>query len=109
MDGLVGVDIKRHQTGEPCPHPVLVRGNESVDAACNLARDRTQPPDVLIPSGGQFAYIVTKGRMVTKRTVEAVRQLMREQAHRRWGERVVQGKLAVVSRHIYTPVLDLRF
>ena len=59
-DGFVGVDVKSHQTGPPCPYPVIVRGNESIDTECDHARNKPRPPDVFIPTGGQFAFLVTK-------------------------------------------------
>ena len=35
--GLVGVDVRSHQPGEPIPMRIIVAGNEAQDQACNSA------------------------------------------------------------------------
>ena len=109
QDGLVGVDIKSHQVGcAPCPYPAVVAGNEAVDQACDEARNRQRPPDIMLPTGGLFAHLIIGGRMVTGQPAVAIRELFRDQAEVEWRSKPVQGRVAVLSRHVFTDALDIR-
>ena len=48
LHGLVGVDIKSHQRGDPLPHPVVVQGNAQQDLGCRHAQP--MPESIPIPS-----------------------------------------------------------
>ena len=48
--GLVGVDVKSHQTSTLIPYPVITAGNEEQDTYCKGANVRHSPPDILFPS-----------------------------------------------------------
>ena len=105
---IVGVDIKSHQVGNPCPYPAIVAGNEAQDEACSEARSRAQPPDVHIPSGGHLAFVAVDGRMVTEPIAIAVRRRLRDQADNSWKRREIQGKVVNMCWYVYTKTLDLR-
>ena len=106
--GLVGVDIKSHQVGPPCPYPVMVEGNEVQDRGCDEARGTDQPHDIFVPTGGFFAYAVVDGRMVTGSSFPFSRKFMRDQADAEWPVRAVQGKVGSIYRRLYTTALDLQ-
>ena len=99
--GLVGVDVKSHQQGDPCPYPVIIEGNEQQDEGCRQARLRPQPPDIFLPAGSLFAFLVWEGRMITTTTREAVRRQLRLQACQQWKLRRVQGKIARLGPELY--------
>lgn len=107
-EGMVGVDVKSHQEGPPCPYPTIVAGNEAQDKACDEARSLPRPPDVHLPTGGLFAFAILDGRMVTEPIVAAVRKVLRDQADVAWRRWEVQGKLAGLGGLVYTAVLDMR-
>ncbi|CAE7770376.1 unnamed protein product [Symbiodinium sp. CCMP2592] len=104
-DGLVGVDLKSHQTQDPCPHPVIVAGNASQDAGCRLAAAGAAPPDVLLPAGGTFAFLVREGRMITSPARAAIRKVLRQEAASQWVAKPVQGKAGRMGDLIFRPCL----
>ena len=107
--GLVGVDVKSHQVGPPCPYPAIVAGNEAQDAFCDSeTRALARPHDVDVPSGGDFAAVTYDGRLITTSIAAAVRRLGRAQAHQAWCERPVQGHVARLASAIYGPAIDIR-
>ena len=106
-NGVVGVDVKSHQIGPPCPAAVVVQGNEAQDRACDAARSGRMPPDVLMPSGGFFATLSVGGRTVTRSPARAIRALLREQALGMWMTKPVQGKVACMPRALFFPCLDV--
>ena len=108
QDGLVGVDIKSHQGGTPCPYPAVVAGNEAVDQACDEARGFPRPQDIMLPTGGLFAHLIIGGRMVTGQPAVAIRELFRDQAEVERRSKPVQGRVAALSRLVYTDGLDIR-
>ena len=83
-------------------------GSEAQDAFCDAARRMMRPHNVDLPTGGFFAFAVYEGRMVTAHATVAIRRLARAQAAAAWRERPVQGHLARMAQHIYTPALDIR-
>ena len=93
-DGIVGVDIKSHQNGANRPYTAISHGNETQDTACNQWYGTPTPPDIKYPSGGLFAFASVQGYLVTGRPLETVRGILREQAHREWAHKPVQGKVA---------------
>ena len=105
--GLVGVDVRSHQSGEPIPMRIIVAGNEAQDQACNAAMSLPRPTPVSLPTGGTFAYISYHGAMVTSSARDAVRDLLRCQALDEWKLRPVQGKVATLTALVYTPALDM--
>ena len=106
--GLVGVDMKSHQTQPPRPYSIVVKGNEAQDTGCHRARSMPKPADVLIPSGSLFASLCVSGRLVTAPAREAVRAVLRQDATQQLKQRRVQGKLARMSEDIYLPGLQPR-
>eukprot|EP00439_Symbiodinium_sp_Y106_P055377 s232_g7.t1 len=104
--GLVGVDIKSHQTLSALPHPVLVQGNQLQDEGCAEARAHPSLPDLRRPVGGTFAYLVCQGRSVTSPARDLIRNLMRQEALSSWASKPVQGLIAHVSHEIFKPCLN---
>ena len=108
-DGLVGVDVKSHQSAWPRqPYPIIADGNDMADAACETARQLPLPQDVLLPTGGFLAFLTLDGRMVTGSVAKTIRGRLRSQAETAWRQRAVQGKVATLATHLFTRVLDLR-
>ena len=105
-DGVVGVDIRSHQTNTSLPFPVLTQGNEAQDAGCSAQSRSAAPPDIRVPTAGTFAWICLDGRMVTGPIRQCVRQVQRGQSEAAWSERPVQGLLPRVANQIFTPSLD---
>ena len=105
-DGVVGVDIRSHQTNTSLPFPVLTQGNEAQDAGCSAQSRSAAPPDIRVPTAGTFAWIGLDGRMVTGPIRQCVRQVQRGQSEAAWSERPVQGLLPRVANQIFTPSLD---
>ena len=108
LDRVVGVDIKSHQTGTPVPLEAVVAGNVAQDTACDEVRRDARPQDVLIPSGGFFAFAVFSGRMVTGPISGMVRDSLRRQAEVGWRQRVVQGRIASLGGEVVGAALDVR-
>ena len=104
--GVVGVDIRSHQSESSLPFPVLVSGNEAQDAGCSAALALPVPPDVLIPSGGTFAWFSADARMVTSPIRNHVRSTLRMQSTEAWSKRAVQGLIPRLSQHLFLPALD---
>ena len=48
--GLVGVDVKSHQTRSSIPYPVITEGTEEQDSYCKGALARERPPHIILPS-----------------------------------------------------------
>ena len=69
--GLVGVDVKSHQSGIPVLMDLIVLGNEAQDRACAAAR---------LPSEGPFGFLCYHQAMVTSPTRSAIRGVLRQQA-----------------------------
>ena len=63
--GLVGVDVKSHETNSALPYPAITTGNDKQDRNCEGARLPRAPSAIKIPSGGPFAYLCKDGHMVT--------------------------------------------
>ena len=103
----MGVDVKSHQDGPPCPSAVIVQGNVVQDAACDAARSLRLPSGVAMPSGGFFAGLSIRGRSVTRSALRAVRSEVREQALALWKTKPVQGKVALMHRALFLPCLDV--
>ena len=89
-DGVVGVDIRSHQTNTSLPFPVLTQGNEAQDVGCSAQSRSAAPPDIRLPTAGTFAWIGLDGRMVTGPIRQCVRQVQRGQSEAAWSERPVQ-------------------
>ena len=106
--GLVAVDIKSHQQHSAIPHPVITRGNELQDEGCSLGRNLMRPPDVLYPTGGFFAFLVTDGKAIGSPIRKVVRALLRTQASQQWKQRKVQGHVATQAHEVFGPALDMR-
>ena len=104
--GVVGVDIRSHQSESSLPFPVLVSGNKAQDAGCSAALALPVPPDVLIPSGGTFAWFSADARMVTSPIRTHVRSTLRMQSTEAWSKRAVQGLIPHLSQHLFLPALD---
>ena len=62
--GLVGVDVKSHQTNSALPYPAITIGNDKQDRNCEDARLLPTPSAIKILSGGPFAYLCKDGNMV---------------------------------------------
>ena len=104
--GLVGLDIKSHQSGSPVPFPNLVQGNVVQDQGCDAARLSTSPADVRMPSGGPFAWFSDQGYMVTSPIREHVRHKLRSSCLHDWCSRPVQGLLPRLAHEVHQPTLD---
>ena len=104
--GLVGVDIRSHQSDTCLPFPVLVTGNEAQDAGCTAAQRLQCPPDVMVPSGGPFAWFSHDSRMVTSPIRSHTRNMLREQSTAAWRQRPVQGLVPRLAQHPFQPALD---
>ena len=105
--GLVGVDIRSHQTEEEGTARVLVAGNQSQDEGCARARSEQLPKDVWWPTGGLAFQLVYQGRAVTAPARKFMRLLLRREAWDKWKLRTVQGKCSFTSG-LFHPGLDLR-
>ena len=108
LHGLVGVDIKSHQRGDPLPQPVVVQGNAQQDLGCRHAQRQPMPESIRILSGGSFAFISCEGRMITAPVRGTVRKILRDQAARQWKQRRVQGKIARVGPEVHCAALHPR-
>ena len=106
--GVVGVDVKSHQRSTAIPHPAVVEGNEVQDRACSDSLRGVQPPGVRLPSGGTFAFLTYRGRMVMSAPRVFVRQLLRDQSAQAALLRPVQGQVVRLVKGIYKPSLALR-
>ena len=103
------MDVKSHQTDTEIPQPVIVQGNEQADQGCEDAKLFPLPPDVLMPTGGFFAFLSRASRTITRDARSAIRDVLREEAVSEWGRRSVQGKLASIRRAVFTKCLELRW
>ena len=99
--GLIGVDVKSHQVNTAYPHPVITQGNDAQDTYCRTANARPRPPDILLPSGGPFAFLCKDGRMVTAIPNKFTRDLLRRQSIALMSTKRTQGKLAKFKGLIY--------
>ena len=99
--GLIGVDVKSHQVNTAYPHPVITQGNDAQDTYCRTANARPRPPDILLPSGGPFAFLCKDGRMVTAIPNKFTRGLLRRQSTALMSTKRTQGKLAKFKGLIY--------
>ena len=104
--GLVGVDIKSHQSRTALPHPVLAQGNQQQDEGCAVARTLPRPPDIRKPAGGPFVYLVCQGHSVTTPARDFIRKAMRQEALTKWASKPVQGLVAHVSQELFKPCLN---
>ena len=104
--GIVGLDIKSHQTGPPAPFPILVQGNEVQDQGCEAARGLPLPSNIRVPSGGPFAWYSNQGHMVTSPIREHVRNKLRQESAADWSQRAVQGLLPRLITEVFRPALD---
>ena len=78
--GLIGVDVKSHQTNSSYPYPVITEGNDAQDTYCNCTNVRHLPADILLPSGGPLAFLCKDARMVTAIPNKFTRNLLRRQS-----------------------------
>ncbi|CAE7343083.1 unnamed protein product [Symbiodinium sp. CCMP2592] len=105
--GLVGIDVKSHQTDSPIPNSFIVQGNESQDTQCGEACNLPCPADVWWPSGGPAFQLSFEGKAISNPSRAFFRRLLRTEAVAKWKQRTVQGKLASVSG-VFRPGLDIR-
>lgn len=105
VSGLVGVDIKSHQTGCALPFPALVAGNEAQDSACSSVMSQPAPVNLPYPTGGFFCFLSVSGSMVAVPPREVFRQTLRAQAEQLWAKRRVQGKVASLAHQVFGEVL----
>ena len=106
-DGLVGIDVKSHQQGIPCPYPAVVQGNAVQDRLCDEARSLPRPRNVLWLTGGLLAMLVIDSETAVQSAAEVVRCRLRKEAETEWRRRPVQGKLAHMRGAVFAPCLDL--
>lgn len=106
--GLVGVDIKSHQSGTYIPNAAATHGNEIQDEMCDAARATNRPLNIRIPTGGPVVYATIDGYMVTKHISDVVRERLREQAVQAWRARPVQGKVATCRGRLFGPTMDIK-
>ena len=99
--GLVGVDVKSHQTSTAFPYPVITEGNEEQDTYCKGANVRDRPRDILLPSGGPLVFLCKDGRMVTTIPNKFTRNLLRHQSIALMATKLTQGILAKLKGQIY--------
>ena len=104
--GVVGLDIKSHQSGPPAPFPILVQGNEVQDQGCDAARRLPLPGNIRVPSGGPFAWYSDEGHMVTSPIRVHVRNKLRQASAEAWGQRAVQGQMPRLITEVFRPALD---
>ena len=100
--GLVGVDIKSHQTHTALPHPVLAQGNQQQDEGCAVARTLPRPSDIRKPAGG----LVCQSHSVTSPVRDFLRKAMRKEALTKWASKPVQGLIAHVGQELFKPCLN---
>ena len=93
--GLVGVDVKSHQSGVLSPWTSLCL--EMRRRACAAAKSQPLPDCVRLPSGGPFAFLCYHQAMVTSPTRSAIRGVLRQQALMEWRKCPVQGKIAAAG------------
>ena len=105
-DGVVGLDIKSHQTDSTSPFPAAVHGNEVQDKGCLEARSLPLPADVRVPTAGLFAWVSDDGRMVTGPIRSHIRTKLRESSKHAWCSRAVQGLVPRLEDEIFLPALD---
>ena len=106
--GLVGVDVKSHQVNTAFPYPVITQGNEAQDMYCSSVSTRTKPKDILLPSGGPFAFLCKEGRMVTTIPNKFAGDLLRRQSTALMSTKLTQGMLAKFKGLLYPHTLDIR-
>ena len=106
--GLIGVDVKSHQVNTAFPYPVNTQGNEAQDTYCSSANTRPRPHDILLPSGGPFAFLCKEGRVVIAIPNKFTRELLRRQSTAFMSTKLTQGKLAKFKGLLYPHTLDIR-
>ena len=106
--GLIGVNVKSHQTNSSHPYPVATEGNDAQDTYCNCTNVRHLPADILLPSGGPLAFLCKDLRMVTTIPNKFTRDLLRRQSVARIANKLAQGTLANLKGRIYPHTLDIR-
>ena len=62
--GLVGIDVKSHQTISTLPYPYITIGNDKQDRNCEDAKRFPKIDVIKVSSGGSFAYLCKEGNMV---------------------------------------------
>ena len=95
--GLVGVDMKSHQKGTSYPYPAVTQENDAQDTNCNTARMIYHAEDILILSGGAFAFMCKDGRMVTCAPNKFVRNLLRQRSFAERKTKTTQGQLSALK------------
>ena len=60
--GLTGLDVKSHQTNSSYPYPIITKGNDAQDEYRKDSHLRPVPANILIPSGGPFAFLCKDGQ-----------------------------------------------
>ena len=100
--GLIGVDVKSHQTNSSYPYPVIIEGNDAQDTYCNCTNVRHLPADILLPSGGPLAFLCKDRRMVTTIPNKFTRGLLRRQSVARMATKLTQDQLCNFKGRIYS-------
>ena len=106
--GLTGLDVTSHQTNSSYPYQVITQGNDAQDEYCKDTHIRQVPANILLPSGGPFAFLCKDGRMITTIPNKFTRNLLRHQSVEYMATKRTQGKLATLKGSIYPHTLDIR-
>ena len=106
--GLVGVDVKSHQTNTAIPYPVITQGNDEQDTDCKGTNVKHRPPDIFLPSGGPLAFLCNDCRMISTIPNKFTRDLLRHQSSALMATKLTQGTLAKLKMLIYIHTLDIR-
>ena len=92
--GLIGVDVKSHQTNTTVAYLAITKGNDSQDRNCEDIRHSPTIDDIQIPSGGPFVFLIREGCMVSGATNKFVRGLLRQQSLTELTTKHVNGGVA---------------
>ena len=89
--GLVGVDVKSHQTSTSIPYTVITHGNDEQDTHCKGVLARDKPPDIFLSSGGPLPFLCGDGRLITTIPNKFIRNLIRHQSMSLMATKFTQG------------------
>ena len=106
-NGLIGVDVKSHQTKTTIPYLAISNGNDSQDRNCEDIRRAPTIDDIKIPSGGPFVYLSREGFMVTGPTNKFVRNLLRQQSPAEFKTKQMTGKVVNIKDAVYKHTMDI--
>ena len=76
--GLIGVDVKSHQTKTIISYPTITKGNDIHDRNCEDVKYWPKIADIKIPNGGSLVYPRREGCMVTGPTNNCIRSLLKQ-------------------------------